>query len=256
MYSSVLKRDRVLILFTVIGVALFAWLYLFREAWAMRQIGSAIVRCCIPRCQVWGARDFFAIFIMWAIMMVAMMLPTMIPMALTFAFVNRKRKEREDPFVPTWIFVAGYLVIWTLFSVLATALQWFLHNRALVSPAMVSASPLFNGLLLILAGVFQFTPFKNACLSHCRTPFNFIMSDWREGQWGALGMGLRHGFFCAGCCWVLMLLLFVLGVMNLWWIAVLSVFVLLEKMAPATFRLSAISGGLLIGWGIIFLVGV
>jgi predicted metal-binding membrane protein len=250
------KRDRIFILSTLLLVTFLAWVYLFREAWNMQHVGEGLAKCCIPKFHAWNLADFWIVFVMWAIMMVGMMLPTVIPMALTFAMVNRKRKEQENPFVPTWIFLSGYLIVWTLFSALATGLQWVLHNKALVSPTMVSASPILNGILLILAGVFQLTPLKNTCLAHCRTPLSFIMTDWQEGKRGALMMGLRHGFFCTGCCWILMMLLFVLGVMNLWWIAIISIFVLLEKIMPRAVRLSLISGALLMGWGIMLLAGV
>src|ERR1700690_3554352 len=175
-------------------------------------------------------------------MMVAMMIPSAAPMILTFAMVNRKRREQERPFVPTGIFLLGYLAVWTGFSALAAVAQWILHARALLSPMMVSTSPILGGGLLIAAGIFQWTPLKNACLTHCRSPLGFLMTDWREGRWGALFMGLKHGAYCAGCCWILMALLFVAGVMNLWWIAIIAVLVLLEKVAPKGFGVGKIAG--------------
>jgi len=242
-------RERVVIGSSLVVLSAVAWSIMAFQAWEMDHAYHKLPPCCIPHLQAWQIKDFWAVFVMWAVMMVAMMTPSASPMILTFAAVNRKRQERADAVVPTWIFLSGYIAVWTAFSGLATFLQWYLHHKALVSPGMVSTSNVLSGILLIVAGIFQFTSFKNACLSHCRSPLSFLMTDWQEGTWGAFAMGLKHGLYCTGCCWVLMLLLFVLGVMNIAWIAVLSIFVLLEKVVPAKFRLSAVSGGILIGWG-------
>ena len=204
----------------------------------------------MPQEQSWGAIDFALMLVMWVIMMVAMMVPTAAPMILLFATINRKRREQEGPYVPTGIFLLGYLLVWSGFATLATFAQWGLHTASLLSPVMETTSPILGGALLLTAGVFQWSPLKYACLTHCRTPLGFIMTEWREGQGGALVMGLRHGLFCLGCCWVLMSLLFVLGVMNLLWIATLAVFILVEKVAPAGHRVSRLTGLLLVGWGI------
>jgi predicted metal-binding membrane protein len=127
--------------------------------------------------------------------------------------------------------------------------MWGLHTAALLSPMMVSTSPLLGGALLVVAGAFQWSPLKRVCLTHCRTPLGFLMGEWREGTWGALRMGLRHGSYCVGCCWVLMALLFVTGVMNLLWVAAIAAFVLVEKVAPAGPWLSRVTGLLLAGGG-------
>jgi predicted metal-binding membrane protein len=195
------------------------------------------------------------LFLMWAEMMVAMMLPSAAPMILTFAAVNRKRREQEEPFVPAGIFVLGYLAIWTGFSVLAALAQWALHSTALLSPMMVSTSPVLGGTLLIMAGVFQWTPLKHACLRHCRSPLSFLITDWREGSGGAFIMGLKHGAYCTGCCWFLMALLFVAGVMNMWWVALIAIFVLLEKIAPKGLLIGKVTGLLLAGWGLWMILG-
>jgi predicted metal-binding membrane protein len=160
------------------------------------------------------------------------MAPSAAPMLLAFAAVNRRRRERQAPYVPTAVFLLGYVIVWTGFSVVATAVQFLLQAAALLSPALVSTSPVFGAGLLITAGVFQWTPLKNRCLTQCHSPLHFIMVAWREGSRGAFAMGLRHGIYCLGCCWAVMALLFVAGVMNLLWVATLSVFVLLEKLAP------------------------
>lgn len=198
----------------------------------------------------WGVADFALTFVMWAVMMTAMMVPTAAPMILLFANVQRKRKESLRPFVPTGVFLLAYLVVWYGFAAIASVAQLGLHTAALLSPQLASTSPFLGGILLIAAGVFQWTPLKSVCLSHCRGPLAFLMSEWREGKAGAFLMGGRHGLFCLGCCWVLMTLLFVLGVMNLLWIAALAGFVLIEKLAPAGQWVGRITGILLVGWGV------
>ncbi len=183
-------------------------------------------------------------------MMVAMMLPSAAPMILTFAVVARNRRQRQRPYVPVAVFASGYLVVWGGFSAVATAAQWQLHRAALLSSMMVSSSALLGGILLLLAGIFQFTPLKQSCLTRCRAPLEFITTHWREGWAGAFVMGLAHGLFCTGCCWALMALLFVLGVMNLLWIAALTILVGLEKILPRQFMFRRATGVLLTSWGI------
>ena len=182
--------------------------------------------------QAWTATEFGVILLIWAVMMVAMMVPTAAPMTLVYAAVARKAAREDHPVAPTFVFVAGYLAIWILFSVAATAAQSGLDQLALLSPAMVSASPVLGGGLLIGAGVYELTPYKQTCLAHCRAPAHFISQRWRGGFAGAFRMGLELGTYCLGCCWILMGLLFVGGVMNLLWIAAIAVFILLEKTLP------------------------
>ena len=163
----------------------------------------------------WSAMHFGMMFAMWAVMMVGMMLPSATPTTLVYAAVARKAERDGQSVASTSVFVAGYLTMWTLFSLGATLAQWALEAAALLSPMMVSTSPLLGGALLVVAGLYQFTPLKEACLEHCRSPAHFIAESWRPGTGGAFRMGIEHGAFCLGCCWVLMLLLFVGGVMNL-----------------------------------------
>jgi predicted metal-binding membrane protein len=251
--ETVLKRDRAVGLAALGATTLLAWGYMVYEARAMYHTG---VCCCAgmkmsgPDTGPWSPGTLLPLFIMWAEMKVAMMIPSAAPMVLTFAMVQRKRREHHRPFVPTGVFLLGYLVIWTGFSVLAALAQWVLHATALLSPMMVNTSPILGGALLIAAGVFQWTPLKNACLTHCRSPLSFLMTDWREGKWGAFVMGLKHGTYCTGCCWILMALLFVAGVMNVWWIAVLTVLVLVEKVAPRGLLFGKVAGAFLAAWGV------
>jgi predicted metal-binding membrane protein len=250
--ETILKRDRLLVLAGLTGITALAWGYMVHEARAMTNTG---VCCCAgmkmggPDTNSWSAPQLVPLFLMWAEMMVAMMIPSAAPMILMFAGLNRKRLEQQRPFVPTGIFVLGYLAAWTAFSALAAAAQWTLHGLALLSPRMAASSPFLGGALLVAAGVFQWTPLKNACLTHCRSPLAFLMADWREGKAGAFVMGLKHGAFCTGCCWLLMAILFVAGVMNMWWVAVISVVVLLEKITPKGLWLGRTAGIFLIIWG-------
>jgi predicted metal-binding membrane protein len=182
--------------------------------------------------QPWTATEFGLRLAMWAVMMVAMMVPTAAPMTLMYAAVARKAAAQHSPLAPTFVFVTGYVTMWTIFSVVATIAQHALDRAALLSPTMVSTSARFGAALLIAAGIYQLTPLKNACLENCRAPAHFMSRYWRAGGLGAFRMGLRLGVYCVGCCWILMALLFVGGVMNLLWIAVIAIFVLLEKTIP------------------------
>src|SRR5437773_1382574 len=243
--ERLLKTDRAVVAAGLAAVAVVAWVYMVHEARAMANTGvcqCAGIKMSGPDMQSWGGMELSGLFLMWAEMMVAMMVPSAAPMILMFAAVNRKRREQERPFVPTGVFLLGYLIVWTGFSALAAVAQWILHAKALLSPMMVGTSPLLGGALLIVAGVFQWTPLKNACLTHCRSPLSFLMADWREGQRGAFVMGLKHGAYCTGCCWFLMALLFVAGIMNILWVGGISILVLLEKVAPQGLPLGRIVG--------------
>jgi predicted metal-binding membrane protein len=254
---AVVKRDRLIIGAGVVLIAALAWWYLIGEA--QRMNASGVCECLGmkmggPDIASWSVGSLLPLFLMWAVMMVAMMLPSAAPMILTFAAVTRDRRRQQRPYVPVAIFVSGYFVIWCGFSVIAAVGQWMLHRQALLSPMMISSSALLGGLLLLAAGVFQFTPLKQSCLTHCRAPLEFIMTRWHEGRGGAFRMGLEHGAFCTGCCWALMCLLFVLGVMNVLWIAALSIVVALEKILPRGKLLSTAFGVGLAAWGVWVLV--
>ena len=177
-----------------------------------------------------GALAFLLLFLMWVMMMIAMMVPSAAPMILAFLTVNRRRQTTARPLVPVGVFLGGYLVVWAAYSAAAALVQWRLHEAALLSPTMASTTPVLSGTLLVAAGIFQWTPLKRACLKGCRSPLSFVMSQWRDGMQGAFVMGLRHGLYCVGCCWALMALLFVAGVMNLFWVAVIALFVMAEKI--------------------------
>ena len=253
--ESALRKDKLIVGAGLVIISLLAWSYLFYLAQGMGGMGDSASMGSMDMAgaammNAWGPVDFLLMFVMWAVMMVGMMVPSATPMILAFANINRRRRQAGSPFVPAGIFLAGYLVIWAGYSAAATLAQWGLHSASLLSPMMASASPVLGGILLISAGAFQLSPLKNACLRRCRTPMSFITNDWREGHQGALLMGLQHGAYCLGCCWALMGLLFLLGVMNLLWIAALAALVLVEKVGPAGVWVGRLAGVGLVAWGI------
>ncbi len=245
------RRDRIAIISGLLGVTALAWTYLIVMASGMDMPAAEAAGRAALKLHAWKALDFGLMFLMWAVMMVGMMLPTAIPMTLIHAAVGRKAARQAAPVAPTAAFVSGYVVMWTLFSVGATVAQFGLEQAALLSPRLVSTSPALGAALLVAAGLYQFTPLKTACLDHCRSPVHFISKHWRPGSGGAFRMGIEHGAYCLGCCWVLMGLLFFGGVMNLLWIAAITGFVLLEKLLPAGRLASRVAGLALIALGAI-----
>jgi len=215
------------------SVALWAAL-----AWLAFDMGHPLAQLTMPASPRWSGANMLAIGCMWAVMMAAMMLPTAWPMVRTFFDLC----ARQNQPVRARSFVGGYLLVWSLFSVAATALQWVLQATGWVNPMIVSTSAPLTGVLLLVAGLYQFSPLKRLCLAGCRTPMGFLLGEWRGGRFGGFVMGWRHGLFCLGCCWALMALLFVGGVMNLAWIAALSIAVAIEKLAPHGERVAALLG--------------
>ena len=293
--EAVLRRDRWIVAGGLVVLTVLAWTYLFGLADAMEGMttgaragevpggdalsegapgaasdsasmeglstggmpmeGMSMAATMAPRVRTWSARDLAFTFAMWAVMMVAMMVPSASPMILLHLGTHRRQGSTGNATRATGAFVLGYLLVWTGFSAAATLLQWGLERLALLSPMMVGTSDVFGGTVLAAAGIYQLTPIKEACLRHCRSPVGFIMHHWRPGTRGALVMGLHHGLYCIGCCWLLMAQLFVGGVMNLVWIAALSVLVLLEKLLPGGELLARATGGALLAAGGWLLVG-
>jgi predicted metal-binding membrane protein len=195
----------------------------------------------------WGAGELLLTFVMWSVMMVGMMAASALPVLLLFAGMQARREHGVASAVPS--FGLGYLVVWLAFSAGATAAQWALHEGALLSATMATSSTALAGVILVMAGAYQLTPLKTGCLARCRSPLGFLMGNWRDGSSGAFRMGFRHGLFCLGCCWALMAVLFVVGVMNLAWVGVLTLFILVEKIGPAGARVSRAGGAVLIVLG-------
>lgn len=252
--ETILNRDRILVIAGLATITALAWVYVLQSASSMTRMDINNMEMSMPTTQAWGNGVLLITFVMWAVMMVAMMTPSATPMISMFARLSRQREAVQTPIPATIIFLLGYLMVWTLFSAGATLVQWGLHSASLLSPEVISVSPALGGILLILAGVYQFTPLKRVCLAHCRTPLGFLMTEWREGTKGALIMGVRHGIYCIGCCWLLMTLLFVAGVMNLLWVALIAGCVLVEKVVPAGHWVSRAMGLLAIGWGVWLLI--
>ncbi|HLW48193.1 MAG TPA: DUF2182 domain-containing protein [bacterium] len=204
----------------------------------------------MPPSAPWSAPDLLAAGAMWSIMMIAMMLPSAAPMLMLVSATQRSRAAAAPPAA---LFAAGFLVLWIAWSWLAAAVQWALQASVVLSPQLTVARAPLAAAILAAAGFYQFTPLKNACLARCRSPLGFLLSEWRDGPWGAARMGLRYGAVCAGCCWALMGLLFVVGVMNLLWIAVLSSFVLIEKTVFRGPWPGRVTGAVLIVWALYLL---
>jgi predicted metal-binding membrane protein len=233
---------------TALGcVTLVAWAYLLLGAGMdMDHAGMSLTE---PMAMAWSPGFATAVVAMWAVMMVAMMLPSAAPMILLFDTISRRRYEQGERAVATQVFAGGYLIVWISFGLIATLLQYGLEQALVMSMAMRTTNSLLAGGILVGAGIYQLTPLKQACLRHCRSPLDFVVTRWRKGTRGAFAMGCEHGTYCLGCCWVLMALLFVGGVMNLLWVAALSLYVLAEKVLPATHWLSRLAGMILIVWG-------
>jgi predicted metal-binding membrane protein len=188
--------------------------------------------------------SFGLIFWMWVVMMAGMMIPSVTPMVLTHAAITRRRVAAGGPHVSSVLFLSGYLAAWSGFSLLAALAQWALHRSALLDPETLRVRPLAAALLLVCAGAFQLSSVKETCLSQCRAPLGYFLTEWREGRTGAFVMGLRHGWFCIGCCWLVMAILFGAGLMSLWWGAAITAFVIAEKLLPWR-RLVVWSGAIL-----------
>jgi predicted metal-binding membrane protein len=253
--DRLLRRDRAIVGAALLAITLAAWLYLFHLSTTMPGTdmpdmpGMAMLRD-----HPWDIVDVVLLFVMWAVMMTAMMVPAATPMVLTFAAVQRRRREQDRASVPTAVFLLGYAMVWTAYAAAASLAQWRLHEAELLSAAMASTSARLGGALLLAAGVFQWTRLKEVCLSKCRSPLAFVMTEWREGRAGAFVMGARHGAYCVACCGALMTLLFVAGVMNLWWIAGLALFVLAERVLPGGRAVGRLGGALLLLAGAVILV--
>jgi predicted metal-binding membrane protein len=239
--EAMLRRDRRIVASALGVIAALAWAYvlwLAADMDGMKMSGFRMVPAGMgmmaPAAAPWSAVEFAFVFVMWAVMMVGMMAPSAAPMILMYARAGRQAKIAGKPLAPTGWFAAGYFLAWAGFSLSATLVQWMLERAALLDARMASANILLGAAVLIAAGIYQWTPIKNACLAQCGTPFRFLMSHggFRSSVLGCLHLGLLHGTYCVGCCWALMALLFVVGVMNVLWIALLALLVLLEKLTP------------------------
>jgi predicted metal-binding membrane protein len=257
--EQALRRDRILVAGALILVTLLAWAWILAGA-GMGMNGLEMTRHTNMGMDMmppgtWDTDYILLMFFMWWIMMIAMMLPGATPVILLAAALNRRSEVDRAPYGSSAAFTGGYLLAWAGFSAIAVALQWTLQEIEAISGMLRSTSAFLSATLLITAGAWQFTSWKHACLSHCRGPVEFLTRQSRRGTAGAVSTGMRHGLYCLGCCWFLMALLFVGGVMNLYWIAGLAIYVWIEKVMPGGPAASRIMGVLLMAWGLAVLAG-
>jgi len=256
--ASLSRRDRILILGYVAAVTVLSWGYLFyldHQMSSTRQHDKMMMEMGMSMAMPWTTADIFFTFAMWVVMMVGMMAGSALPVMLLFAGAHARRGGGRAPFI-VLIFGLGYLTVWVGFSACATLAQWTLHHAAVLSPEMAASSPRIGGAILCAAGVYQLTPFKRACLMRCQSPLGFLMTRWRDGTSGALQMGMRHGAYCLGCCWALMCVLFVVGVMNLVWVATLALFVSFEKIGASGAVVARVAGAAMIVVGVLLFAGI
>jgi predicted metal-binding membrane protein len=251
--ENILKKDRFIVVGGLFVISILAWLYIIYLYRQMEVMDMDALFFAMPMTPKWAPTDFILMFLMWLVMMIAMMTPSVAPLILLFARVNRQRKEQQSPFVNTSYMFMGYFVVWAAFSLLATVLQWLLQQLSWLNPDMIITNKILGSVILVTAGIFQFTSLKHTCLNFCSSPLDFITRYWREGRKGAIIMGIRNGAYCVGCCWVLMVLLFVSGVMNILWVALIALFVLLEKVSTKSRWISYAAGGLLVIGGVLLI---
>jgi len=263
-FEAILRRDRIiitasLVVLTVLAWADLSWLANDMDMGGMDMTGYRMIPAgqalMMPASAPWRPIEFAYVFVMWVVMMIGMMTPSVTPTILIYARVGRQATESR-PFARVAWFAGGYFLAWVAFALVATSLQWALERAALLTPMMVSANTIVGGILLILAGLYQWTPLKDICLRQCQAPLGFILSHggFQATRTGSLALGFRHGVSCLGCCWALMVLLFALGVMSLFWIAALAILVLLEKVVPAGRVISRIAGLAFVVGGVWMLV--
>ena len=283
--NGVLRRDRAIVIAAITTISILAWAYTLWLAAQMEMPAPAansggtagmnmpgvimhgtsdtmdglsmggMSAAAEPAFRPWSIADFAFIFIMWAVMMVGMMTPSVAPMVLLYTTVGHNAAATGRPLAATGWFLAGYLSAWVVFSLASTSAQWILTRLALLTPMMESASGIVGGFVLIAAGLYQWSPLKEACLKQCQTPLGFLMSrgGFRSEPFGALRLGAEHGLYCVGCCWVLMALLFVGGVMNVLWIAGLAILVLVEKVVSTGRLIPRLAGAGMAAAGLILL---
>lgn len=242
------RRDRVAALTSLILVVGLAWLYLWREA--SRMSATMPMNLAGGEAPAWSVGAFVLTLLMWIVMMIGMMLPSAAPATLLYGRIAGGRSASGSVSTSMLSFAGAYVVVWAVYSLAVSALQLELRSRGSLTTDMSSASVWLSSAVLIVAGVYQWTALKHACLARCRSPLGLFLMRWRAGRLGAFRMGLEHGIHCVGCCWALMLLLFVAGVMSLVWVAVIAGFVLVEKLLPHGRLVSRAAGAALVAAGL------
>lgn len=252
--ERLIRRDRIVVSIALLCISVLAWAYVLRLAadmdmggmnmTGMRMVSTGFRMVMSPGLEPWTIHEFLLMFVMWVVMMAGMMMPSVAPVVLLYANVRRRAVSDGEPFAPTGCFVSGYLLAWTGFALLATLAQWGLERGALLSAKMAMANARLGGLLLVIAGLYQWSPLKRLCLAHCESPLTFLQRHrgFRRDAGKSLALGMRHGIYCLGCCWALMVLLFAGGVMSVLWISGIAALVLVEKLAPAGQLVRKIAG--------------
>ncbi len=241
-----MRWDTLAVLLVLLALAGLAWSDIYSQSRSMS-----------PMSMPMDQRSFWedaALFLpMWVVMMSAMMLPATLPLVYAFSTIYRNRRASGQVYVPTWVFLAGYMIVWALSGVPGYLTKVGLESLVDAFPSFSSAANVVGGVVLIGAGLYQLSPLKDRCLSHCRTPLSFIVHDWREGHGGALRMGIHHGWYCLGCCWALMVVMFPVGVMNLAWMGGLALLIFVEKLVPRGHHWVARLSGLALALAGVFL---
>lgn len=241
------------VLLSLLVIITGAWGYLIYQDWQMTALPMSEMWMPPSEASEWKLIDFVLVYLMWAAMMAAMMLPSAIPMILAFSRVAKRRYPVARNL--TFLFASSYLTVWLLFSVGMTLLQWQLHGLQVISPMMETESELLSAGIFLGAGIYQLTPLKNRFLRFCQSPAGFLSNEWHEGAKGAFGMGLKHGSACVGCCWAQMFVTFAVGVMNLLGMALITLLILVEKVVPSkSLFISRSSATILMGWGLLQLL--
>ena len=265
--ERLLGRDRAIVAAALGVITALAWLYVLRLAadmdmggmpmGGMRMTSTGLRMVMAPADEPWSGAEFLLMFVMWVVMMVGMMTPSVAPLVLLYAQVGRRAVLDRKPFAATACFAGGYLFTWTIFALAATTAQWALERVSLLTPEMASASATLGGVVLAAAGLYQWSPWKDGCLRQCQSPLGFLQhhGGFRRDAPGAFRLGAEHGLYCLGCCWALMALLFVGGIMNVTWIAAIAVLVLIEKITPAGRAIGRIGGIALLAAGVWLVAG-
>lgn len=244
-----MPKNQTIIWISLLVVISLAWSYLFYQDWKMTTLPMSEMWMPPSDSAAWNWKDFALVYIMWAVMMAAMMLPSAIPMIQVYARICQQRNLTIQPYI--FLFSVAYLLVWFGFSIVLTVLQWQMHGLHFLSPMMDNQSEILAAIIFLMAGIYQFTLLKNLFLQNCRSPMGFLLTAWRDGLDGAFKMGLQHGSMCLGCCWAQMMIMFAVGVMNLLGMVLITLLVLIEKTAPMNVHFfSRAIGVLFIGWGI------
>ena len=240
-------KEHFLILIALVLLSSLAWTGTVYQAGSM---GLGMITCSMTMGTPFSVGNALLYVLLWGVMMVAMMFPAIVPVVGLFSTVAGRKREQGVPFTPAWVFVAGYLVLWTLAGGVGYTVDLAIQSLPEVFPALRTYGLVIGGLTLIAAGVYQLTPLKYLCLSQCRSPMGFLLTSWRDGALGAFRMGLHHGAYCLGCCWSLMAVLFVVGTMNLVWMGILSMVIFVEKIVPHGVEMGKATGLALIALGL------